>query len=299
MNSTLDRSDSSPARPTVGVAVLHMGDRSAELRNALATLRAQQGVELDVVVVGNGWQPEGLPGWVRTLHLPENVGIPEGRNVAAREVRGEFIYFYDDDATLPTTDVLARLASTLRSDDRIAVVQPRGVDPDGRPSPRRWVPRFDVRGGGRAGPATWFWEAAVLVRRKAFDQAGGWPGHFFFGHEGVDLAWRLIDLGWRIEYVPSIVIHHPATSVARHAVYYRTNARNRVWVARRNLPAPLVPIYLGCWIGVTVARVHDGAALRTWFAGFVEGCRHDAGGRRPMSWRTVGRLALTGRPPVV
>ncbi|NNG40196.1 glycosyltransferase family 2 protein [Flexivirga sp. ID2601S] len=276
-----------------------MGDRPAELARALETLRAQEGVALDVVIVGNGWEPVGLPDWVRTVHLPENVGIPEGRNVAAREARGELIYFYDDDAALPTTDVLARLAAVILSDDEVAVAQPRGADPDGKPSPRRWVPRFDVRDGGKAGPATWFWEAVFMIRRTAFEQVGGWPGRFFFGHEGIDLAWRLVDAGWRIEYVPSIVVHHPATSAARHAIYYRTNARNRVWVARRNLPAPLVPVYLGAWTAVTLARVHDPEALKVWFKGFAEGVRTDAGERRPMSWRTVGRLTRAGRPPVI
>lgn len=305
MGTTLDTPDSRPEvpteqpLPTVGVAILHMGDRPAQLRRALETLRVQESVELDVVLVGNGWRPDGLPEWVRTVHVPENIGIPAGRNLAAREAHGEFIYFYDDDAALPTTDVLARLSDQLRRDERVAVVQPRGVDPDGMPSPRRWVPRFDVRGGGRPGSATWFWEAAVLVRRKAFEDAGGWPGQFFFAHEGIDLAWRLLDRGWRIEYAPSIVVHHPATPAARHEIYYRTNARNRVWVARRNLPAVLVPVYLVLWTLLTIARIRDPRALRTWFGGFREGLRADAGERRPMAWRTVIRLALAGRPPVV
>ena len=91
----------------------------------------------------------------------------------------------------------------------------------------------------------------------------------------------------------------PATSPARHAVYYRMNARNRVWVAKRNLPAPLVPLYLGNWAAITVLRVKDKEALKTWFAGFVEGVRTDAGERRVMSWSTVARLTRLGRPPVL
>ncbi|MDF8262936.1 glycosyltransferase [Luteipulveratus sp. YIM 133296] len=276
-----------------------MGDRPTELAEALRTLRAQQGVELDVVLVGNGWEPTGLPDWVRTVHLPENVGIPEGRNVGAREVRGELLYFYDDDASLPTPDVLSRLARVILGDPAVAVAQPRGEDPTGKTAPRRWVPRFNVEDGGKAGPATWFWEAVFMIRRAAFEQVGGWPGHFFYGHEGIDLAWRLVDAGWTIQYVPSVVVNHPATSPARHQVFYRMNARNRVWVARRNLPAPLVPVYLASWTGVTLARVHDKAALGTWFKGFGEGLRSDPGPRRPMSWRTVARLARAGRPPVI
>lgn len=138
-----------------------------------------------------------------------------------------------------------------------------------------------------------------MIRRAAFDEAGGWPGQFFYGHEGIDLAWRLIDAGWTIVYVPEIVVHHPSTTPARHAIFYRTNARNRVWVARRNLPWPLVPVYLANWVLVTMVRVREADALRAWRDGFVEGVRSDPGGRHPMSWRTVLRLTRAGRPPVI
>ena len=57
---------------------------------------------------------------------------------------------------------------------------------------------------------------------------------------------------------------HPTTPPSRHAVYFRMNARNRVWLARRNLPLPLVPVYLGVWTALTVARVHDRASLLVW-----------------------------------
>ena len=38
-------------------------------------------------MVGNGWEPTGLPDGVRGWALAENVGIPAGRNVGARNVR--------------------------------------------------------------------------------------------------------------------------------------------------------------------------------------------------------------------
>lgn len=279
--------------------VLSMGDRTAELGRALDTLLAQDAVDLDVVLVGNGWEPTGIPSAVRPVHCPENVGIPEGRNVGAAHARGDLLFFYDDDAWLPTTDVLCRLAETLERDPRIAVVQPRGVDPTGRPTPRRWVPRLRTAAGGRGGETVVFWEGVCLVRRTAFEQVGGWPGHFWYGHEGIDLAYRLADAGWRLLYRPDVVVHHPATAPSRHAVYYRMNARNRVWVARRNLPLPLVPVYLGTWVLLTLARVHRRADLGVWFAGFREGLGGDPGPRRPMSWATVLRLSVAGRPPIL
>jgi hypothetical protein len=96
-----------------------------------------------------------------------------------------------------------------------------------------------------------------------------------------------------------VVVNHPATSPARHDVYYRNNARNRVWVARRNLPAPLLVVYLGVWTVVTVLRLRSPRLLAVWFAGFREGWGPGAGDRRPMRWRTAWRLTRAGRPPVI
>ena len=50
-----------PALPAYGVVVLTMGRRPDELAAGLASLLAQEGVRLDVVVVGNGWLPTDLP----------------------------------------------------------------------------------------------------------------------------------------------------------------------------------------------------------------------------------------------
>jgi hypothetical protein len=77
------------------------------------------------------------------------------------------------------------------------------------------------------------------------------------------------------------------------------NARNRVWVARRNLPHPVAELYVAVWSAITVARVHDREKLGVWFRGLREGIREDAGDRRPMTWSTVARLSRAGRPPIV
>lgn len=276
-----------------------MGDRPGPLRHALDTLLVQTGVDLDILVVGNGWEPAGIPGGVRTLHLPHNVGIPEGRNIGARHSIGEFIFFYDDDASLPTSNVLSRLVAEFDTDERVALVQPGGVDPSGLPTPRRWVPRLRMAKAGDGGDVVVFWEAVSMMRRTAFEQVGGWPGHFWYGHEGIDLAFRLLDARWRLRYRPDIVVNHPATSPARHEVYYRLNARNRVWVARRNLPHPVAELYVGVWFVITIVRVHDSKNITTWLRGLREGVTTDPGPRQPMSWRTVGRLTLAGRPPIV
>ncbi|MFF3432187.1 glycosyltransferase family 2 protein [Streptomyces sp. NPDC002602] len=289
---------SDASRPTVGAVVLTMNDRPEDFPQAMESLLAQTGIDLDAVVVGNGCVPEQVPAGVRTLALRENVGIPEGRNIGATEVKGDYLFFFDNDARLPDTDTLARLVAEFSHDPHLAYAQPRICDPVTGVTLRRWIPRLRASKPTRPGVVTVMAEGVVMIRRDAYDRAGGWPGHFFLFHEGVELAWRLWDLGTHGRYVPDIVVHHPATDPARHDTFYRLNARNRVWVARRNLPSPLVPFNLATWILITLWRVRDRKALRVTLAGLREGLAGGEGARQPLAWKTVGRLTRAGRPPI-
>ena len=284
---------------TYGVVVLTMGKRPEELRAAVASVLSQRDVEVDIVVVGNGWVPTGLPAQVKTLALPENLGIPAGRNAGVPEVDGELIFFLDDDACLADDGFLADLARRFAADPSLGLIQPRVVDPTGAVAPGRWVPRLRPGNHATPGPATALWEGAVAMRRDLFDSIGGWPDPFFYAHEGIELVWRVWDAGYTAWYAGDVSVHHPVIDPARHEVYYRLNARNRVWLARRNLPVVLEPVYVGTWVGITVLRMRDKDALRAWFGGLREGMRENPGGRKPMKWRTVWEMTKAGRPPVI
>jgi GT2 family glycosyltransferase len=282
------------------VVLLTQGKRPDDLLRGAESLLAQTGVVLDIVCVGNGWAPVGLPDAVRTLALPSNVGIPAGRNAGVAEVSGEFVFFLDDDASLPDASFLASAVARIRTDPGIGLLQPRVVDPSGATNPRRWVPRIRKGSATDSGNVFSVWEGATLLPRAVFDATGGWAAPFFYAHEGIELAWRVWDQGLRTWYAGDLVANHPAIEPTRHTYYYRLNARNRVWLAKRNLPAVLVPLYVGSWTGIQILRwARRPAALRAWFGGWAEGWRTDAGERRPISWRTVWRMTRAGRPPIV
>ena len=285
--------------PTYGVVVLTMGKRPDDLARGLQSLLDQQGVDLDIVVVGNGWQPVDLPAGIKAHGLLENVGIPAGRNAGVAEVSGELLFFLDDDACLADPQFLATVAQRFAQDPKLGLIQPRVVDPTGLEAPGRWVPRLRVGDHATPGPATALWEGAVAMRRNLFDRIGGWPDEFFYAHEGIDLVWRVWDEGFTPWYAGDLVVHHPVIDPARHDVYYRLNARNRVWLARRNLPVVIEPFYVGTWVAMTLLRVHDKAALKSWFAGLGEGMKHRPAGRTKMQWKTVWAMTKAGRPPVI
>jgi GT2 family glycosyltransferase len=161
------------------------------------------------------------------------------------------------------------------------------------------VPRLWVGDRTRSSDVTVVSEGAVVVRRRAFEAAGGWPGQFFFFHEGVDLAWRILDAGYRIWYAGDIVALHPAPLARKRGQYRYLSTRNRVWVARRNLPLPMAAAHVGAWFLRTALSLRSRRDAQDALRGYRAGFREPAGDRRPVRWRTVWRMTRTGRPPVI
>ncbi|MGW3390980.1 glycosyltransferase family 2 protein [Streptomyces cinereoruber] len=291
------------ARPRIGVAVLTMGTRPTELRALLDAVADQDEPAARIVVVGNGTGtlPE-LPEGVAGVELPENRGVTGGRNVALDTLRSfgdvDVVVDLDDDGLLVDRDVFRRLADLYEGDPALGVVSFRIADETGE-TQRRHVPRLGAKDPLRGGEVTTFLGGGHGLSMRMLDEIGGWPEDFFFAHEETDLAWRALDAGWKVVYEPKLLLQHPKTSPARHAVYHRMTARNRVWLAKRNLPALLVPVYLGVWTLLTLARTRSLPGLGAWFAGFAEGIRHPAGPRTPIRWSTVLRMTRLGRPPVI
>jgi GT2 family glycosyltransferase len=284
----------------LSVVVLTMGNRPVELKKAVDSALIQKRVEVEVVLVGNGADvPGSWPDAVRVIRLPENVGIPAGRNRGVEASTGELILFLDDDGWYESADLGAHLRDRFTADPKLGIVSFRVRDPEGGPGERRHVPRLRAGDPLRSSEVTTFLGGACAVRRAVFDAAGGLPEDFFYAHEETDLAWQALNAGYHIVYDADCVMFHPAVAPTRHAMFYRLNARNRVWLARRNLPWPVALTYLAVWIGMTVARERKLASLRPWFGGFREGWRKPAGPRRPISWRTVWRMTRLGRPPVI
>jgi GT2 family glycosyltransferase len=114
--------------------------------------------------------------------------------------------------------------------------------------------------------------AAALYKRDVFLAAGGFDERFFCYYEDTDLAFRLRLRGHRCLYVPSAVAHHvgfaSAGSESPFTVYH--SQRNIVWTYAKNMPAPLVWLYLpqhllvnGLNVGWYALRGQTRAVLRS------------------------------------
>ena len=285
---------------SVGAVVLTQGRRPEALAAALASLLRQRDVALDVTVVGNGWTPTGLPDGVHAVALEEDRGIPGGRNAGVPHVSGDLLLFLDDDATLGDDDVLARVAARFAGEPDLGLLQLRVV-PDGPGTPPRdCVPRLRVGDRARSSDVAAVWEGAVAIPRAVFERVGGWPAGFRFAHEGIDLAWRVLDTGRRVVYAGDIAALHPVYKPAAHDYSAYHGARNRVWLARRHLPLPLAVLYVLSFMARTLpllARSRERMADAA--RGYRDGLRGECGRRRPLRAKTLWRMTTTGRPPII
>lgn len=279
---------------SIAVCLLTTGRRADDLAAAVASAKAV-GIER-CVVLDNGGGIAKAPTGARLVRSDTNLGVPGGRQLLAEEVDADLLFYLDDDAEIVgdwVDDVVERFAS----DPKLGVVSLRLVDEDGQTA-RRHTPRIGSKGVGESGPVATFLGGASIIRRSALLDVGGYWAELFYGHEELELAWRLYDHGYTVFYDPDTEVFHPRTEISRHADGWRLTGRNRVLIARRDLPWPVAFVHVTFWLVVGLVRAPGGSArrayLRGWWNGWRVKVRH-----RPIRWRTVRRLGEVGRLPVV
>ena len=282
----------------VDVVVLTTGERPGPLQAAVASARSQEGVEPRVVLVGNGTDPGPMDEGVTVRVLPDNIGVAAGRNLGAAVGSAEVVCFLDDDARYGSPEVLAAVLARFEADPRLAVVSFRVAGEDGRVM-RQHVPMLRKGRWDRVVETTTFLGGASAVRRAAMTEVAGFPVEFFYGLEETDLAWRLLDAGWRVVYAGDLVVIHPRVPVARRTGAVFNTARSRVLLVRRLLPLPLALLHLPIRFVLALSDLRSWSDFRELWRGHVSGFRAAIVRRRPLRWSTVWRMTRLGRPPVV
>lgn len=279
--------------------ILTTGGRPKELTRAIDSILSQND-DAQVVLVANGVDPAEVdPGTsaVTVVASPENLGVPGGRALGAASAHADIVLFLDDDAAVVTPGLEASVLDAFTSEPSLAVVSFRIIDETGV-TIRRHVPRIGSGSAERSGPVATFLGGACAVRWAACERVGGYWADLHYGHEELDLSWRLIDDGQLIEYHADLAVFHPATTISRHEYGWRLTGRNRVLIARRDLPLPIAVIHVAMWAVLGIVRADDLRRRRAYVTGLLAGFRYPVE-RHPISWSAVRRLAALGRPPLV
>lgn len=180
--------------------------------------------------------------WVRLVEPGENLGFGRAVNLVADQTSTPWVAPANADIALQP-GALERLLETGARHPGAGIVAPRLVRPDGStqhsvfPFPSvpftaafnlgvpavvpglgdRWCleGRWDP---DRERDVPWAIGAFLLVRREAWDAAGGFDDQQWMYAEDLDLGWRVRRAGFSTRYVPGAVVHH-AESAATAAAW--------------------------------------------------------------------------------
>jgi GT2 family glycosyltransferase len=174
---------------------------------------------------------------VRYIATPYNGGC-EGRNIALRAAATPLLLMIDDDVEFRSPNAISEVQDAFERDPTLACLNFVVAGPDGKVLERDWCHPRPISHATREFETHFILEGACALRRDAVLGVGGYPSTFFLGHEGVDLAYRLIANGFRVVHTPRVSITHHAAAEERpgwRVYYYYT--RNGIWVCYRSFPA--------------------------------------------------------------
>lgn len=187
----------------------------------------------EIVVVDNA-STDGTPEAIaerfpdiRLLRLSSNHG-GAARNAGVAAVDRPYVAFCDDDvfwepgALRCGADLMDGHARLGLIAAKVLVGRRDALDPTCDEMARSPLPRDPALPGV---PVLGFIAGAAMVRRCAFLAVGGFERRYVVGGEEQLLALQLIEAGWALAYVDSMVAHH-------HPSAFRTS--DRLWIQRRN-----------------------------------------------------------------
>ena len=289
--------------PSASIAILNY-QRRAALRQALEAARAQHH-PVEILAVDNA-STDGSAEMVRDefpdvrlVCLPENIAAA-ARNVGVAAAKGDVVFTLDNDVRFTSPDDVAQALRVFERHSRAVLVNFMIVGPDGGLSRRDWChPRDPDVWGEREFATDYVLEGASACRREPFLVSGGYWAPFFIGHEGWDLALRLLDAGHELLYTPAVRVRHLVdTSVRPSSRIYYTFTRNAIWVALRNLTLPAVVASITrdlALMGFAAARAGELPAYGRALVDAVRGAPAALRTRRVLSPSTRARLTQIRR----
>lgn len=185
-----------------------------------------------------------------------NAGYSAAVNAALRHVPDRDVLLINPDVELASAEPILALARVLERVPTAAIAAPRLIGEDGEVQPNarlfpsligmlgstaagRVLPplrrRYDVFVGPSRSenPRTvdWVIGAAMMIRRRAFEEVGGWDEGFFLYIEDTEFCRACIRAGWDVVYVPQIQLRHVYPRASRTTGSFATSRARRNHVA--------------------------------------------------------------------
>lgn len=254
--------------------VVSVWNSGITLSQCLECLDSQIYKDFEIIIVDNGSTDGAMeeikkyprPN-LRLEQLERNEGFAVANNIGARLAQGCWLALLNADA-LPEPDWLEKLVMAAEENSEFSFFSSRQIQANDRHlldgagdayhvsglAWRRYYNRSVERHALETEEVFSACGAAALYLREDFLQAGGFDEDYFSYFEDVDLGFRLRLSGKKCLYVPEAVVHHVGSASTGQrsdfSVYY--GYRNLIWTFVKNMPSPLIWLYLPLHIGTVL-----------------------------------------------
>jgi GT2 family glycosyltransferase len=232
---------------------------TVELLNSIRNLSYKN---LEVFVVDNASKESPQP--YLAQHFPEvkcirsdaNLGFAGGNNIAARQAKGDFIFYINNDAEI-TEGCLEKLVALFEKRPNLGIVSPlicyfneskgessdliqyAGMTQMNPMTARNATTGEKTRDFGQyadAMPTAYAHGAAMMISRKASEKVGLMFEDFFLYYEELDWCERIRKAGFEIYVEPRARIYHKESATVGASSTLKTYYinRNRIYFMRRN-----------------------------------------------------------------
>lgn len=242
-----------PVDPVRVDVIVLSWNRVDDTISAIASADAQIGVSKRIIVVDQGSDEYTLArikaflDHVSCAELKElgvNVGVAGGRNIAAAMGKAAYIVALDNDAVFADPYTLARAVAHMDRHPNLCAIGFRITNYfTGENDQTSW----DYPAGCKPDQGfatTRFIGAGHAIRREVFEAVGGYDDRLFFCGEELDLCYRMLNTGARIEYVPEVEVFHKVSP--QHRISW---VRGRFFFTVRN------NLYMSYKFGVSFPRL--------------------------------------------
>lgn len=224
-----------PSASPLTVVIVSYNSR-ADLQRSLPVVASG---DWEVIVIDNA-STDGSPAFIQAnfpgvevVTLPENLGYAAACNEGLKRASAPLVLLLNPDAW-PVDDAIERLVECAERNPTLGVAGPGLYSLDGRRQqslvafPTQWwlgrpaitsmpPPQRTRVVGQFHRDRSFLVGAALLLRREAVDQIGGFDPTFFMFYEEVDLCWRLLEAGWGVGMCGEAkFIHVGGTSTRRN-----------------------------------------------------------------------------------
>lgn len=277
-------------------------NRQASLQRLCDSINEQVGVSVEAIFVDDASDPliETPASQVPVVleRAEQSVGACRARNIGAQYANGDWLVFVDDDVTFDTPDTLARLISFLDGLKDVGVVALAELNPDGG-----WG--FNLGPDAETLEVARFFGCGVAIRRKCFDEVGGFFEPLGYYYEEFEMSMRVVDAGWRLVFNPQLrIIHYRDPSGRDQRRIRRLISRNALITIAMRFPLWLMPVAAlaqsarfthKCWFSPSL----DFYAPFAVFVSALKISLINIRSRRPLSWASLRKYKQLAYCPIV